>query len=44
MFEVQDISSQMVTQMLDLKEGQIVIDACAGAGGKSLHIADLMRN
>ena len=44
MFEVQDISSQMVTQLLDLKEGQIVIDACAGAGGKSLHIADLMRN
>lgn len=44
MFEVQDISSQMVTQMLELKEGQIVIDACAGAGGKSLHIADLMRN
>jgi 16S rRNA (cytosine967-C5)-methyltransferase len=44
MFEVQDISSQMVTLLLDIKEGQIVIDACAGAGGKSLHMADIMRN
>ncbi len=44
MFEVQDVSSQMVTSLLDIKEGQIVIDACAGAGGKSLHMADIMRN
>ena len=42
-FEVQDISSQMVAQMLDPKPGMKVIDACAGAGGKTLHIAALMK-
>ena len=42
-FEVQDISSQMVAQMLDVKPGMKVIDACAGAGGKTLHIAALMK-
>ncbi len=43
-FEVQDASSQLVAQMLDPKPGMRVIDACAGAGGKSLHIASLMEN
>jgi len=43
-FEVQDASSQKVAQMLDPKPGMRVIDACAGAGGKSLHIASLMEN
>lgn len=43
-FEVQDASSQLVAQMLDPKPGMKVIDACAGAGGKSLHIATLMEN
>lgn len=43
-FEVQDASSQLVAQMLDPKPGMRVIDACAGAGGKSLHIASLMDN
>ena len=43
-FEVQDASSQKVAEFLDPKPGDRVIDACAGAGGKSLHIASLMDN
>src|SRR5690606_31146175 len=44
MFEVQDASSQLVAQALAVEPGMRVIDACAGAGGKSLHIASLMQN
>lgn len=44
LFEVQDAASQMIAPMMDLVPGQRVIDACAGAGGKSLHIATVMRN
>jgi 16S rRNA (cytosine967-C5)-methyltransferase len=43
-FEVQDASSQKVAQLLDPKPGMRIIDACAGAGGKCLHIASLMEN
>lgn len=43
-FEVQDTSSQMVTELLDPKPGMRVVDTCAGAGGKTLHIASLMQN
>jgi len=43
-FEVQDASSQKIAELLDLKEGMRVVDACAGAGGKTLHIAALMKN
>ncbi|AVI52274.1 RNA methyltransferase [Pukyongia salina] len=43
-FEVQDASSQKVAEMLDPKPGMRVVDACAGAGGKSLHLASLMEN
>lgn len=43
-FEVQDASSQKVAQLLDPKPGMRVVDACAGAGGKALHIASLMEN
>lgn len=42
-FEMQDISSQQVAPMLDPRPGMTVIDACAGAGGKTLHIAALMQ-
>lgn len=44
LFEVQDASSQKIGYFLDVKEGQRVVDACAGAGGKTLHIASLMKN
>lgn len=43
-FEVQDASSQLVAEYLDVKPGQRVVDTCAGAGGKSLHLAALMEN
>ncbi|MBY0313926.1 MAG: methyltransferase domain-containing protein [Bdellovibrionales bacterium] len=42
--EVQDSSSQQVAPFLSPQPGDRVIDACAGAGGKSLHIAALMEN
>ncbi|WP_339697599.1 methyltransferase domain-containing protein [uncultured Marixanthomonas sp.] len=43
-FEVQDASSQKVAEILKPEPGMRIIDACAGAGGKSLHIASLMDN
>lgn len=43
-FEVQDAGSQIISMFLDPKPNQFIIDACAGAGGKSLHIAALMNN
>ena len=43
-FEVQDASSQLVAEYLDVKPGMRVIDTCAGAGGKSLHLAMIMEN
>lgn len=44
LFEIQDASSQMVAEFLNPNKGSFVIDACAGAGGKSLHLASLMQN
>jgi 16S rRNA (cytosine967-C5)-methyltransferase len=43
-FEVQDAGSQGISEFLAPKPGELVIDACAGAGGKSLHLAALMKN
>ncbi|OEK07637.1 RNA methyltransferase [Flavivirga aquatica] len=43
-FEVQDASSQLVAEFLNVKPGMRVVDTCAGAGGKTLHIASLMEN
>lgn len=43
-FEVQDASSQMIAPLLGVQPGHRVVDACAGAGGKSLHMASLMKN
>lgn len=40
-FIVQDISSQMVCKIADIKENDIVFDVCASPGGKSLHAYDL---
>jgi 16S rRNA (cytosine967-C5)-methyltransferase len=44
LFEVQDASSQLVASFMDVAPGMRVIDACAGAGGKSMHIAALMQS
>jgi len=43
-FEVQDYSSQQVAPFLQVEPGMRVIDACAGNGGKALHLAALMQN
>ena len=43
-FEVQDASSQLVADYLEVAPGMRVIDACAGAGGKTLHLASNMEN
>lgn len=44
LFEVQDAGSQVISGFLRMAPGLRVIDACAGAGGKSLHLAALMKN
>jgi 16S rRNA (cytosine967-C5)-methyltransferase len=44
LFEIQDASSQLIAPFMEVKDGMMVIDACAGAGGKSLHIAAMMHN
>ncbi|TXK70215.1 RsmB/NOP family class I SAM-dependent RNA methyltransferase [Mesonia sp. HuA40] len=43
-FEVQDASSQLVAPFLQVEPGMRVVDTCAGAGGKALHLAALMEN
>ncbi len=42
LFEVQDYSSQQVAPFLEPLPGMRVVDACAGGGGKTLHLAALM--
>jgi 16S rRNA (cytosine967-C5)-methyltransferase len=43
-FEIQDLASQLVSIAADPKPGETWWDACAGEGGKTLHLADLMVN
>jgi 16S rRNA (cytosine967-C5)-methyltransferase len=43
-FEIQDISSQIVGHIANPQPGQTWWDACAGEGGKTLHLSDLMEN
>jgi 16S rRNA (cytosine967-C5)-methyltransferase len=42
--EVQDEGSQLLSLLLDAKRGEMVVDFCAGAGGKTLAIGATMRN
>lgn len=44
LFELQDYSSQQVAPFLQVAPGMRVVDACAGGGGKTLHLAALMQN
>ena len=44
LFEVQDAGSQSIAPFLQPQPGMRVIDACAGGGGKTLHLAALMQN
>jgi 16S rRNA C967 or C1407 C5-methylase (RsmB/RsmF family) len=42
LFEVQDESSQLVSLFCEVQPGMKILDLCAGAGGKSLHLSNLM--
>jgi len=42
--EVQDEGSQVLAQILGAKRGEMVVDFCAGAGGKTLALGAQMRN
>ena len=42
--EVQDEGSQLLALLLDAKRGQMVVDFCAGGGGKTLALGAVMRN
>jgi 16S rRNA (cytosine967-C5)-methyltransferase len=42
--EIQDAGSQLVAPLLDALPGERIIDSCAGAGGKTLHLAAMMKN
>lgn len=44
LFEVQDAGSQLISPYLNVSPGMRVVDACAGAGGKALHLAALTEN
>ncbi len=43
-FQVQDEAAQLVTRLLSPQPGEIILDACAGLGGKTGHIAQMMNN
>ena len=42
-FYIQDLSSMMVAHTADPKPGDYIIDVCAAPGGKSTHLAEMMR-
>ncbi|WP_300462477.1 16S rRNA (cytosine(967)-C(5))-methyltransferase RsmB [Desulfobacula sp.] len=44
LFQVQDEAAQIVTQLLAPMPGEKILDACAGLGGKTGHMAQLMEN
>lgn len=44
LFEIQDAGSQLIAPYLNVESGMKVVDACAGAGGKTLHLSALMKN
>jgi len=43
-FELQDEGSQLIAMLLEPRPGWTVVDACAGGGGKTLHLAAMMGN
>jgi 16S rRNA (cytosine967-C5)-methyltransferase len=43
-FQIQDEAAQLVTILLDPQPGERILDACAGLGGKTGHIAQRMQN
>lgn len=43
-FSIQDESSSLVSRLLDPLPGELIIDMCSGPGGKTTHLAQLMKN
>ena len=43
-FSVQDGAAQLVSLLLSPRPGETVLDACAGLGGKTTHLAQIMDN
>ena len=43
-FEIQDLNSQKISIFTNPKPNSLIIDACAGSGGKTLHLATIMKN
>jgi 16S rRNA (cytosine967-C5)-methyltransferase len=43
-FYVEDEAAQLIAPILDPQPGESVLDACAGPGGKTTHLAALMQN
>ena len=43
-FEIQDANSQKVAEWIAPEKGNVIFDVCAGAGGKTLHLATLLQN
>ena len=43
-FYVQDEAAQLVSYAVDPQPGEMILDACAAPGGKTSHMAELMRN
>lgn len=43
-FEVQDEGSQLIAELVSARPGEVVVDACAGAGGKTLALGAEMQN
>jgi 16S rRNA (cytosine967-C5)-methyltransferase len=44
LFQIQDEASQLIAPILDPQPGEKILDLCAGAGGKTGHLAQLMNN
>jgi len=44
LFEIQDEGSQLLSVLLEPRRQEMIVDFCAGAGGKTLHIGALMAN
>ena len=44
LFQIQDEAAQLISLLLSPRSGEIVLDSCAGLGGKTGHIAQLMNN